>query len=147
MSRLDYLLIHANQRDYVAIECTFVQNGKPYLYKAEVSDNWVIGDRAIVEVDKEFKIVLVTAVHTNPLDILEPDIAYRWVGQKINLSKMRSREETQQKMIATLRQWEVQQRTMRVVEERKAWLASQPDGQKMLAAFESLGGQPVEVTL
>ena len=149
---MDYLLVHANQKNYVALEVVFVGGGKTYLYKAEVSDNWKVGDHAVVlvkdkPVDQQLCIVRVIIVHPNPLEALEPHLAYRWVVGKVDLSKMAGREQQQDMMIQHLRNWEVQRRTLELVENQKRMMAALPNGSQLYAEFEKLGTEPVQVSL
>lgn len=148
---MNYLLVHVNQKNYVAIEVAFATGGRTYLYKAEASDNWKVGDHAVVLVkDKvpaeQLNIVRVVLVHENPLDILAPEMAYKWVIQKVDMTRMAMRETQQDQMIQHLRRWEVQRQALELVETQKRMVAALPNGDKMFEEFARLGAPETEVT-
>ena len=144
---MDFTLIHCNQSDYVALEVKFDSNSKPYFYKAEASDNFRVGDHAVVMVDGSFKIVTVAAVYTNPLAHLENGRAYNWVVQKINMGKYASRSENQNRMIEQLKMWEAQRRVMEAAEAQARMIAGLPGAETALSDFKRLGSTVVEINL
>lgn len=146
-THMDFTLIHCNQSDYVALEVRFDSNSKPYFYKAEASDNFRVGDHAIVMVDGSFKIVTVAAVYTNPLAHLENGRAYNWVVQKINMGKYASRSENQNRMIEQLKMWEAQRRVMEAAEAQARMIAGLPGAETALSDFKRLGSTVVEINL
>lgn len=144
---MDFTLIHCNQSDYVALEVKFNSNSKPYLYKAEASDNFRVGDHAVVMVDGSFKIVTVAAVYTNPLAHLENSRAYNWVVHKINMGKYASRSENQNRMIEQLKMWEAQRRVTEAAEAQARMIAGLPGAETALSDFKRLGSTVVEINL
>ena len=146
-THMDFTLIHCNQSDYVALEVKFDSNSKPYFYKAESSDNFRVGDHAVVMVDGYFKIVTVAAVYTNPLAHLENGRAYNWVVQKINMGKYASRSENQNRMIEQLKMWEAQRRVMEAAEAQARMIAGLPGAETALSDFKRLGSTVVEINL
>lgn len=146
---MDYLLIHYHQKDYVVLGCVFPETpNKIYFYKAEASDKWMVGDKAVVNViNKGLAFVEVRQVHTNPMVVLEGARLYRWVVQKVDMSRMAGRESMQEKMVEHLRNAEAQAQTIKTVEHHKQMLAMLPNADELARAFEQLGGPMVEVHL
>lgn len=144
---MDFTLIHTNQPGMVAVEVKFDGNSKPYFYKALSTDNIRQNDKLLVRVQDEFKIVSVVKVYNDPLAILEPERAYRWVVQKIDTFTHTEREYRQEQMIEQLRVWESQRKILEAAEAQRKMLAGIPGVENAFKRFKLLGSQAVEVRL
>lgn len=138
-SNMNYSLIHAHTPDYVALEVVFPNGSKPYIYKANLADNFQVNDKAVVIVDNEYKIVTVIGVHTNPVAKLDMGKLYSWVVQKIDMTNFAIRTKKQSEMVEQLNVWEAQRRTMELVESQKKLVESLPNGMAELEHFKQLG--------
>ena len=144
---MDYTLIHTNQPGMIAVEAKFDGTLKLYLYKALESDNIRQNDKVIVNVNDELKIVTVVRVINDPLTVLEPDRAYRWIVQKIDTFTHTEREYRQEQMIEQLRVWESQRKILEAAETQRKMLVGIPGVENAFERFKLLGSQAVEVRL
>lgn len=144
---MDYTLIHTNQPGMIAVEAKFDGTPKPYIYKALLSDNIKQNDKVLVSVNDELKIVTVLRVHTDPLAILEPERAYRWIVQRVDTFTHTEREYRQNQMIEQLRVWESQRKILEAAEAQRKMLIGLPGVETDFERFKMLGSQVVEVRL
>lgn len=144
---MDFTLIHTNQPGMIAIEAKFEGTAKLYIYKALESDNIRVSDKILVSVNDELKIVTVVRVINDPLTILEPERAYRWIVQKIDTFTHSEREYRQNQMIEQLRVWESQRRVLEAAEAQRKMLAGLPGMETSFERFRLLGSQAAEVHL
>lgn len=70
--------------DFKTVGCMFSGSGKLYTYKTRL--DLVKGDKVVVDVNGEFKVVEVGAVHSTPQ--IDPKAAkgfYKWIVSKVDL--------------------------------------------------------------
>lgn len=110
-------LITLLQEGYTTCKAKFAVGGKDYTYKLPLDMGVNVGDHVVVEVNGEYKVVLISTIHPEPeIDIRAP-YALKWVVSKVDTTRYQDQMAREQQALEHLQKQERATAKKRAIEQ------------------------------